>query len=260
MSIATRRGRVGSALTSSGPFDVVLLGQVISELDPKVLPEEREKKHALALAALAKDAMHDAGSLVIVEPALRDRTRHLHRVRDLLIAEHGLTVFAPCLHAAPCPMLAREGDWCHEDLQVDLPAWLVPVARAAGLRYQGLTFSYLVMRKDGRTLASEIAHREATRAEDDRALLRVVSEPFVTKGKRELFLCGTGCGERKIKAMRLDRDASLANAAFERARRGDVLRIPVPGERDEGRDEERDELLRISKIPQISQVEEVSSI
>ena len=32
-------------------------------------------------------------------------------------------------------MLAREGDWCHEDLPVDLPPWLVPVARADGTGY-----------------------------------------------------------------------------------------------------------------------------
>src|SRR3712207_8562489 len=60
------------------------------------------------------------------------------------------TVFAPCLHAASCPMLAIETEWCHEDLAVDLPPWTVPLARAAGLRWQGLTFSYLVLRKDGR--------------------------------------------------------------------------------------------------------------
>src|SRR5580700_2681488 len=82
-------------------------------------------------------------------------TRHSHRVRDAVLSTPAtappssrspVTVFAPCLHAAPCPALARDSDWCHEDLDVDLPGWLVPVAKAAGLRHEGLTFSYLVLR------------------------------------------------------------------------------------------------------------------
>ena len=70
--------------------------------------------------------------LVVVEPALRDRTRHLHRVRERLMASEAVTLFAPCLHRAACPALATKGDWCHEDLPLDLPEWLVPLARAAG--------------------------------------------------------------------------------------------------------------------------------
>jgi hypothetical protein len=165
-----------------------------------------------------------SGSLVIVEPALRERTRHLHRVRDALMAERAATLFAPCLHAEACPALATPGDWCHEDRNVDLPAWLVPVARAAGLRWQGLTFSYLVLRKDDRSLLAALPPRASR--------LRVVSDALVSKGKREHFVCGQldhgpGAGTR-VRAMRLDRDADASNAAWEGLVKGDLIAIEPP--------------------------------
>jgi hypothetical protein len=117
-------------------------------------------------------------------------------------------------------MLGASDAWCHEDLDVDLPEWLVPVARAAGLRWQGLTFSYLVLRKDGR--------RQMTSHDASVTALRVVSHPIVTKGKRELFLCGRfEDAERaeQLRAMRLDRHRVPMNEAWDTAARGDVVLV-----------------------------------
>src|SRR5688500_10882299 len=126
LAITTRVQRASAKLPQTA---LVIVGQVLSEIDTQ-------------LDGAARAQHPDA--LVIVEPALRDRTRHLHAVRDRL-AFGGATVFAPCLHAEACPALVKEEDWCHEDVAVDLPKWLVPLARAAGLRFQGLTFSHLVL-------------------------------------------------------------------------------------------------------------------
>lgn len=215
-------------LDDLGTFDLVLAGQVLSELDVGLEPAARVEKHASLLAGWLDARVAPGGTLVVIEPALRDRTRHLHHVRDALVAR-GARVFAPCLHAAPCPALAHEGDWCHEDLDVDLPAALAPVARAAGLRHEGLTFSYLVLCKDGVTL------RDALHREGARSRLRVVSSPIVTKGKRELFVCGEVAlpsgelGIARAKAMHLDRDASsAAGEAFSAAARGDLLVVTPP--------------------------------
>jgi ribosomal protein RSM22 (predicted rRNA methylase) len=210
-----------AARLAGGPFDVVLLGQVLSELE--------DATGDLALVRSAIDAAERGGSIVIVEPALRDRTRRLHALRDEVLAALGreVTVFAPCLHQAPCPARNDESAWCHEDLDVDLPRWLVPVARAAGLRWQGLTFSYLVLRKDGRTLAPE-------RSAGQGAFLRVVSQAIVTKGKREAFVCGelASAGARapaRARVTRLDRDCSEANAVWGDVARGDIVECtPVP--------------------------------
>ena len=217
---AVHRG--AGPLDELGRFDLVLAGQVLSELGVGGPEDARVEAHASLLRAWLDRRVAKGGSLVVVEPALRDRSRHLHRVRDALVAG-GASVFAPCLHDAPCPMLARETDWCHEDLDVDLPPWLVPVARAAGLRREGLTFSYLVLRPDGRRLA------DAVRASSTAGALRVVSGALASKGKRELFLCGWAAGPggapvpARVRAARLDRDATDANVAFEGAARGEVL-------------------------------------
>lgn len=228
--------RVRAVARPAGPlqdlprFDLVVAGQLLSELDVGEAEDARVERHAKLMHGWLHERLEPHGSLVVVEPALRDRTRHLHRVRDALIAS-GATVFAPCLHAAPCPALAREGDWCHEDLDVDLPEWLVPVARAAGLRREGLTFSYLVLRRDGHQLGGAMPFPRGA------ARLRVVSQAMPSKGKLEAFVCGevAGAGGRdalvagRVKAARLDRDASTLNAAWDGVNRGDLLAVtPAP--------------------------------
>ena len=203
--------------------DVILVGQVLSELDQGAPAAARVAKHAALLRDLAERALRPDGSLVVIEPALRDRTRHLHAVRDAILsanatADRSIDVFAPCLHQSACPMLATENDWCHEDLPVDLPEWLAPMARAAGLRWQGLTFSYLVLRTDGATLA-------------DRGYpWRVVSGSLVSKGKRELFLCGATSPTEaaRVRVQRLDRHEAPANSAWSSLGRGDRINVSPP--------------------------------
>ncbi len=210
-----------ASYTGHDRFDVILLGQVVSELDNALAPEARVQKHAAWITRLMQNSLADDGVLLVVEPALRDRTRHLHAVRDALMTAGSVTLFAPCLHHQACPMLANPHDWCHEDLPVNLPDPLIPVARAAGLRFEGLTYSYLALRRDGVTLRSRLESRAP-------GLGRVVSAPLVTKGKREWFLCGDAMtngelGSGKIKAMRLDRERAPHNLAWDDANRGDIL-------------------------------------
>jgi hypothetical protein len=219
----------GGALEGRGPYDLVLAGQLLSELDGGMEPGARAAAHASWLGLLLDRFVAPAGSLVVVEPALRDRSRHLHAVRDGVLSAGSASVFAPCTHRGGCPALATEGDWCHEDLRVDLPPWLVPVAREAGLRYEGLTFSYLVLRRDNATLARRLAPPPGE------GLFRVVSDRMKTKGKVERFLCGELLGEKgghvvgRARSMRLDRHATDDNVAWEDLRRGDVAAIaPVP--------------------------------
>jgi len=166
-----------------GAFDLVLLGNVLSELSVGSPDDVRHHEHVALLAALLERNTLEPGAVVVVEPALRERTRHLHRVRDAL-CERGVSVFAPCLHQQACPALRIDSDWCHEALAVDLPDWLVPIARAAGLRFERLTFSYLVLGKGTPSL------RDAIPARPGAGRLRVVSEAFQTKGKTEVYLCG----------------------------------------------------------------------
>jgi hypothetical protein len=203
-----------------GQFDLVLLGNVLSELAVGVSEDERLARHVQWLLRLLDEQTAAGGALVVVEPALRDRTRYLHRIRDALV-ERGQIVFAPCLHSERCPALRRDTDWCHEDLAIDLPGWLAPVARAAGLRWQGLTFSYLVVRRGGRLVDHFNKGPAGVR-------LRVVSEIMPSKGKTEAFLCGEFVAEGRVvcsreRVSRLDRAATPLNDAWDELRRGDIL-------------------------------------
>ena len=224
LAIETRVASLGSTMNAEQarswlrPRDVVLLGQVLSEIDPRAEPEARLERQTALVKHLLDAAVAEDGALVIVEPALRERTRHLHALRDRLLEASAATVFAPCLHRGGCPMLPIETEWCHEDLPVDLPPWLVPLARAAGLRWQGLTFSYLVLRKDGKLPASRTGDR-ATQVR-----FRTVSDLLVSKGKAELFVCGEDGARRRIR--RLDRDADAGRGIpFEDLRRGDIVTL-----------------------------------
>jgi hypothetical protein len=224
LDVRTERRRADHAGAGGTHWNLILLGQVISELDAQLEPEERTERHTRLLAGLV-GSLAPGGALVVIEPALRERTRHLHAVRDLLLARREASVFAPCLHAAACPALALPGEWCHEDLPIDLPEWLEPVARAAGLRWQGLTFAYLVLRRpEERTLAELLPAAHASGA----SRARVVSDPLVSKAKREHFVCGED-GER-VRVSRLDRDASESNAAWEALDRGDLVSLAPPAD------------------------------
>jgi thiamine-phosphate pyrophosphorylase len=200
-------------------FDLVLMGQVLAELDPDLTEPERVEKHAVLIVDALRRLVRPGGSLVIIEPALKATSRHLQSVRDALVNKFA-PPFAPCLHASTCPALVREGDWCHEDLDVDLPTWLVPVARAAGLRFEGLTFSYLVLRADGSALRDLVGPSS----------VRAVSSLLVSKGKQELLLCDPTPGAPGLlRSMRLDRERSSTNETWSDLRRGDVVDIsPTP--------------------------------
>ena len=219
LEIHAERRRVSPDVGGQGPWDLILLGQVLSELDPGLEPEERTQRHSALLVSLVAK-LAPGGALVVVEPALCERTRHLHAVRDAALLTRGVSVFAPCLHASPCPALKVPGEWCHEDVAVDLPPWLEPVARAAGLRWQGLTFSYLVLRRPGeRTLARLLGEARGARG-------RVISDALVSKGKREHFVCGEEA--ERVRVSRLDRDSGEKNEAWSSLARGDLIAIDPP--------------------------------
>lgn len=194
-----------------GRFDLILAGFVLNEL-----PAESRLDLLLSLSS----ELAPEGVLIVLEPALRETSRALHALRDALVARGAPPfVAAPCIREGTCPMLSTERDWCHEDLPLALPSSLHAVARSAGLRYEGLSYSYLTLRNvRGPLHARAVSHLH----EPSVPPLRIVSEPLVSKGKRELFGCGA---PGRVRLVRLDRAQTDANAAFDEAARGDVLCI-----------------------------------
>jgi ribosomal protein RSM22 (predicted rRNA methylase) len=198
-------------------FDLILLSNVLNELFSR--HHEWIVKRAALLTSLLNKLLAEDGSCIIIEPALRETSRDMLEVRGELL-DRGFHVYSPCLGKGKCPALENPKDWCHEDLAWKPPEIIQEIDRLIGLRKDSLKFSYLVLRKDALSLL-DVFGKDA---------FRVVSEPLVSKGKRELFICGTG-GRRLC--TRLDKDATTQNRAFETLKRGDVVRFE--GLLDEGK-------------------------
>jgi len=178
----------------------------------------------LALGARLLEAwgaeLAPAGTLLVVEPALRTTSQRLQGIRDHLLARpgpHPLQVFAPCTHDQPCPMRASSTrDWCHRELPDPLPSALRAMARGAGLRDRKLTFSYLALRRD--------RLREA-----GPPVLRVVSNARRLKGRTELFVCGQEGLTRLVRQHRDEKDADDDPPA-DALGRGDLVAVEgAPG-------------------------------
>lgn len=207
-------------LQSLGEFDLIVCGFVLNELFENDDKARAVEQRVLLLQRLAATLAHD-GTLLILEPALKHTSRNLQRVRDQISASNELNVFAPCLRKGPCPMLTSERDWCHESIPYALPERAALLARAAGLRYEGLSFSYLTLRRDGQRL------RNTWSIPDGRMPFRTVSDPLPSKGKHELF----GCGDAgRVRLTLLTRDETDANHAFVNSHRGDIFEIDTPAE------------------------------
>jgi len=111
-------------------FDAIGLGHALNELFAR---DERalERRTALVEDALAR--VKPGGSVVIIEPALRETSRDLLEVRDQIVAR-GYAVRAPCLYRSSCPALVKQSDWCHAERRWQPPPLVEEIARAAGLQ------------------------------------------------------------------------------------------------------------------------------
>jgi ribosomal protein RSM22 (predicted rRNA methylase) len=189
-----------------GPFDLVVAGSVLNELPAG---EHRPLLDRL----LAR--VTDEGAVIVVEPALRDTARALHRLRDELIAAGAAHVFAPCTRRGPCPALDDPRDWCHEDRPFAAPPRLASLMHRTGLRPGGLKFAYLTLRKRPEPLVAAAV-----------PALRVVSGPLDQKGTIERIVCSDD-GRRRLRVLK--RDRSDDNRALGEARRGDVILAAADG-------------------------------
>lgn len=177
-------------------FDLIVAAHVLNELEPDRRGADRPHRLSRLVESWAESLLRPEGTLILLEPALRETSRVLLGVRDLLLGAGALRVVAPCFFTGPCPALVRERDWCHD---------------AAGT----IDFSYLVLRAD--------PGAEAVPATPpDPALFRIVSDPMPEKGRLRLFGCGAN-GRHPL--VRLNRHQSATNQDLDGLGRGDVARV-----------------------------------
>jgi len=190
------------------PYEVILLANCLNEIY-RAAPDPITARASLVMELLSLLSPH--GTMMIVEPALRETSRALHQVRDRLLQAGSCSVYSPCLHEQNCPALVNPDDWCHEERAWAAPASIREIDENVGFIKDALKFSYLLLRKDGRTIVE--------RRPD---LYRVVSELREMKGEVRAWLCNE-LGRSDVG--RLDRLASPKNAAVDDWRRGAIVQI-----------------------------------
>ncbi|MFO0774557.1 MAG: small ribosomal subunit Rsm22 family protein [Nitrospiraceae bacterium] len=158
--------------TQSAGFDLVIIANALNE---SFVGDRDPVGRRVKVVGQLLDALSPSGSLVILEPALREPTRELHALRDQLIAKGLCHVYSPCLHERPCPAMVHAEDWCHEERPWDPPDDIVAMDRQLGFIKDALKFSYVVLRKDGATIVPRAPE-----------LARIVSERRPSKGQLRL--------------------------------------------------------------------------
>lgn len=212
--IATREWSPEKPLPD-GKFDVITMGHVVNELfNGQIAPRAQLLEKIL-------ERVNANGSLVVVEPALRETSRALLQVRDVLVAR-GYAIRAPCLFRGACPALIKESDWCHAERQWRMPKLVEDLARGAGLHKESLKMSYLIVAPKG----------EAWAPLPEGTLFRVVSEQLPGKGRTRFMGCGP---DGRVGLAMQEKHENEKNRLFFKAQRGDVLRISNTEERGDGR-------------------------
>ena len=199
------------------PFDLIIAANCLNELfvDSKDSIGARAGLVAEVLALLAPH-----GTMMIIEPALRETSRALQQVRDRLLQEKRCTVYSPCLHENSCPALINPDDWCHEERRWEAPESIQQMDKEVGFIKDALKFSYLLLRKDGKTIIE--------RRPD---VYRVVSELRVMKGEKRAWLCNE---QGRQEVGRQDRLASPQNEVFDQWHRGAIVQIERIAHKERG--------------------------
>jgi ribosomal protein RSM22 (predicted rRNA methylase) len=224
-SLETYRADVSRPLKlkDTSPFDLIIMGNVLNELFPG--DEQRIEKRSRRIAALIHDWLAPNGFLILMEPALRETSRELLRVRDCLLDMLPLTVYSPCVHSRPCPAVAPgcSSDWCHEDHAWQTPPWIRRIDERTGLRKSSLKYSYVVLNQMGlsiRDAALNLVPSDEQALPVENHVWRVVSETLEERGKAAVYLCGV---EGRFRVTRLNKHASRSNADFPLLDRGQVV-------------------------------------
>ncbi|WP_413933667.1 small ribosomal subunit Rsm22 family protein [Nitrospira sp. BLG_1] len=190
------------------PFDLIILANCLNEIYVEA-KDPVEMRSGLITECLSLLTPH--GTVMVVEPALRETSRGLLHVRDRLLQEKRCTIYSPCLHENACPALVKPDDWCHEERAWEPPLSIQIIDEEVGFIKDALKFSYLLLRKDGKT----IVERQSD-------VFRVVSELRVMKGEKRAWLCNE---QGRQEVGRQDRLATSQNEVFDQWHRGAIVQI-----------------------------------
>jgi ribosomal protein RSM22 (predicted rRNA methylase) len=163
------------------PHDMVILSYVLNEH-----PLEKQLK-ILEKAWQATQQM-----LLVVVPGTPTHFSNLMVLRQFLIDQKGF-VLAPCPHHQDCPVLKREGDWCHFSVRIQRSS-LHRQMKKAELAYEDEKYAYLLVSK-------------VPLARPDN---RIIRQPLVRSGHIIFDICEKGELNRKTVTKKEAQAFSLA--------------------------------------------------
>lgn len=151
------------------------------------------------------------GLLVITEPALRETSERLERLRDAVTRAGRPFIWGPCLHHRPCPLLAEGRFWCHEVRRWTVPPSLADLNRRLYRTIQVLKFSFLTL---GPQAPPDLPAGPAW--------FRLIAPMAEMKGKFQTVGCASDGQKYTYEILRRHLDADGV-ARLRRIERGDVL-------------------------------------
>jgi hypothetical protein len=151
LDLEAPRTVVGHGDAVSGPASGIALAFSWNEMIAGTSGSRRIERGAEILRRLMS-ALEPGGRLYVLEPGLRETSRTLQAVRDVLVGE-GVHVLAPCPHRAPCPRLLSDRDWCHLTWPIEIGPWGRAIADRAYRNRSEVHFSWLVLSKEAEKIA-----------------------------------------------------------------------------------------------------------
>ncbi len=161
------RSPLGPQLEGVPPVDITLMMNVVNELPTRLFS---------TLAESLASTLAQNGALVVIDPAAFEPSRRALTFRDAL-SEAGWTIRAPCPQSGPCPALAADGEWCHENWTLARPSFMAAVDALVGTRRETLKATWFIADRHPSTSAAEPG------------LARVVSERFEERGRSRARVC-----------------------------------------------------------------------
>jgi ribosomal protein RSM22 (predicted rRNA methylase) len=189
-------------------FDLIVAGNVFAEI-------ESAAYHTVV--PVLEQLLSPNGTLLLIEPGTRAASRNLIHLRNMLLEQTALTLYAPCLERGLCPSLDNPKDWCHQKLFWSPPEFIKAIDRHTGFtKEKGVQYTYFTFRKDGKRAAHPFCDFPREK------IWRVVSYVIKSKGEERLFVCN---GKERILLRRLAKNTSAKNRDFSQMLRGDCVVI-----------------------------------
>lgn len=151
------------------------------------------------------------GILLLQEPAIAAVAETFERARDAIAARHRYHLWVPCLHAAPCPLLAKGDFFCHEVRRWWPPTSLLDLNRRLQRTVETVKYVFLAM-----------SRIPPTPLQGGLAAFRLVAPVNARKGRWLLTGCAADGCKHRYEIQR--RDASPEEIhLLETLERGDIV-------------------------------------